>query len=94
MLPLTPAWLISALAALGGVLCALAFFKMRYMPFSFRIGLILIAPALIGFGVLYFYFTSYVVDVSIRQASVRLALLYLFFVILLWQIILHKRGGK
>lgn len=94
MLPLIPTWLISALAALGGLLCILAIFKNQHIPFSFRIGPILIAPALIGFGALYFYFTNYVVEIEIRQGAVRLALLYLFLVILLWQIILHTRGGK
>lgn len=89
MLPLIPTWLISILAFLAGGSCIWSAYRFRWMPSYFWTGLIILGPALIGFGVIYFYFTTYIVDLDIRQQSVRLMLAYLFGSVFIWQAVLN-----
>lgn len=66
------------------LISAVRFFSV--MSPSTRFGLFAIAPALLGFGFIYYYFLNYVGDVEVRQRVVRLMFTYLFAVIVIWQI--------
>lgn len=91
---IVPAWFISSMSLIGGMLMLAALYRFQHLPVSFKVGLILIAPALIGFSITYYIFNVGAVDIEDRQIAVRLLLSYLFLVIVIWQVILHKRGGK
>lgn len=94
-LPLVPTWSISILAFSGGILCLVSLYRFNHaISTSLKFGLALLAPALIGFGWLYFYFTSFVTDTILRMSSVRMGLFYLFAVIIIWQINLNVKRGK
>lgn len=58
----------------------------------FRVGMVILIPALLTFSALYIYIAASDVDVAVRQFLVRLLLIYLFGAIDIWQIILLKWG--
>lgn len=58
----------------------------------FRIGMVVIGPALMVFGVLYAYFTFHPIPIDVRQQLVRVLLFYLFFALDTWLIALLKWG--
>lgn len=58
----------------------------------FRVGMVILIPALITFSALYLYIAASDVEIVVRQFFVRLLLVYLFGAIDIWQIILLKWG--
>lgn len=94
-MPLIPATHLSLLAVIAGILCVFSLRKLSKLVRSsllqmYKLGLVLLAPALISFGVLYFYFQHD--PAATIQVYVRWLLVYLFSVINIWQVILLKWG--
>ena len=94
-MPLIPALYLSILAIIAGILCVFSLKKLPKLVRSsmlqmYKLGLALLSPALISFGVLYFYFQRS--DALTIQIYVRWLLAYLFMVINIWQVILLKWG--
>lgn len=94
-MPLIPATYLSILAVVAGILCIFSLRKLPKLVRSsmlqmYKLGLVLLAPALLSFGVLYFYFQSS--PATVTQVYVRWLLVYLFAVINIWQVILLKWG--
>lgn len=97
MTPYIPPEPVSLLAFLGAILCVFTLKKIPVMVRSsaiamFRIGMVILIPALITFSALYLYIATSDVEVVIRQFFVRLLLVYLFGAIDIWQITLLKWG--
>lgn len=97
MTPYIPPEPVSLLAILGAVLCVFTHRKLPVMVRSsaiamFRVGMVILIPALLTFSALYIYIAASDVDVAVRQFLVRLLLIYLFGAIDIWQIILLKWG--
>lgn len=90
--PVIPQWFLSVLAILAGILCTWSAFRLRSLPPRIWAGFILIGPPLIGYGVIYYYSVTFVHQAEMRQFAVRLLLVYLFSVIVIWQVILNRRG--
>lgn len=97
MTPYIPPEPVSLFAILGAVLCVFTLRKLPIMLRSsviamFRVGMVILIPALVTFSVLYIYIATSDVEVVTRQFFVRLLLIYLFSAIDIWQVILLKWG--
>lgn len=92
--------LLSFLSILAGILSIISMRRLPRMTRSsllvmFQVGLSLLAPALLMFGVIYWYFTNNLdLDIFTRQYYVRLILLYLFLALTLWQVFNIGWGRK
>lgn len=77
-----PAWAVAVIWLLVGVSSTYNSFQTRGV---LQKGLFLIAIASSYFSGVYFYFTTFVVDVDIRQLWVRGGLVWVGVVLLYWQ---------
>lgn len=97
MLPTVPSSWIAMASALAGLLCIFSVRKVHNMVRSSLVqmvqaGFALLAPALISFSILYYYFTNFVDDIDIQRAYLRFVLFDIFLILDLWQLILLKWG--
>lgn len=88
-LPLVPSWILSALCLLSLILAGPAIYKIPYLHREdlikmLLIGIVFIAAALSVYGIIYYYFTTFVIDIDIRQRCIRFANLFLLSVINAW----------
>jgi len=97
---LIPPFWLSALSVSAGVLFFFSFRKLPLLTRSsmlwlFQVGVSLIAPALVTFGIIYAYFTwNPEIGSAERQYYVRYLLLYLFFVLNVWNAIILRSGRE
>ena len=99
-IPLIPAWVLFALCVLIVLLTVPAVYKIpsfspEKMITLFAAGLIFLAAGFLVYGILYYYFTTYVIDVEIRQRCVRFTFMFLQGLIVTWLFaIISSRKGK
>lgn len=99
-LPLIPTYIL-AITCLSAVLLAIP--ALRRLPeyskeeliMLFAGGIIYLAAGLLVFGGMYFYYTTVITDINIRQSSIRFAIMFLALIINFWFliIILFKKGN-
>lgn len=101
--PLIPEWVIATVWILAGVLCLyniVLIVKYNHLTLSFLsrgllAGLLILAPAAVLFGAMYYYYAVVVVDISVRVIWIRYNILYLAFSISVWQfVIIWLRGNN
>jgi len=99
MVPTFPAETIALLGIFGAILAYFTSRKLQRLQRSslllmIRIGLMIIVPGMLSTGFLYLYFGSFITDIEVRQAFVRISWVYLFSGINIWQIIILKFGKE
>lgn len=99
MIPHVRPEIISILAVLNAVLCCYSYRKVEKMARSsivlmFRIGILIIGPALCATGAMYAWFSYDDVPILIRQDSVRMLFVYLMGSLIVWQILVLRYGRE
>lgn len=90
-----PYWLISIVAVTGGILGIYNFLHFNHdksTPFL-KIGLVVLSPIVIMFGILYFSYVGFISETLARQFWVRLGMLIYNLAFMVWQLIIIT-GGK
>lgn len=86
-LKMVPTWLVSLIAFFDCVLCLVVLWRVRDMraqAMSLRLGTVILAPVLLFFAILYFYYTGVDVDIDTRTLWVRAGFVLLFGGIFVW----------
>jgi hypothetical protein len=98
-LPLIPAYILSISCFLVVILLIPALrrlpeFSREELIILFAGGAIYLAVGFLLYGSLYFYYTTYVTEIEVRQRSIRFALLFLTAIVNCWLlvIIFYKKG--
>jgi hypothetical protein len=77
-------------------LFALPKYTREQLVVLFAGGVIYLAVGFAVYGGLYFYYTTYVTEIDVRQRTIRFALFFLTLIVNTWflVVILYKKGNK
>lgn len=100
--PLIPEWVIATVWILAGVLCLyniVLIVKYNHLTLSFLsrgllAGLLILAPAAILFGAMYYYYAVVTTDISVRAVWIRYNAMYLALSVVAWQFVIIWLRGR
>lgn len=100
-LPLIPTYVLAIFCALVVVLAiptlfALPKYTREQLVVLFAGGVIYLAVGFAVYGGLYFYYTTYITEIEVRQRTIRFALMFLTLIVNIWFLIVifYKKGYK
>lgn len=99
-LPLIPAYVLAISCILVVVLAVpalmnLPLYSRERLMVLFALGVIFLSVGFLVYGGLYFYYTTYITEIEIRQRTIRIALLFLTLIVNTWLLVLifYKKGN-